>query len=807
MIQLNSNKIRRLKVMSQEEKIYESNVVSEYRNDMSRYAIGANRRRSVPEVKDGQKIVARRAEYAMLELGCMSNKEHTKCARIVGETMGKYHPHGDTSIYDTIVNLANWYSIKEPLVTSHGNFGNMQGDGPAAMRYTGAKLSKFAEDCLLSELLQTRDVVDWAETFDNKNVEPEYFPAALPVLLINGSYGIGVGLRSEIPKHNLAEVIDATINLMHNPDAKVVLVPDQCMKCHIVDTNWKAISNSGNGKYRCRADIVIEMDNDIPKLIIRSIPDMVTLISDKIDQGVVSGITKMIKEGKLPQIARMYDDSHGNDLGYVIELRKGCDPNYVRDYLYKHTQLEKSFTVNFEVMDGIEPLRLSYKAYLQYFIEFRRMTKFRVYTSLYQQRMTDWTEKQLYLRVMKSNEIDDIILKIRHLKKIDNAEFMEYLIKTLHVTDLEAKFIMHMDVMKLADAYADLYTEQCNKLKADAEIYLKKITNDDLIDKEIIEELQAFKVKYGKPRQCDIIKDRGESDIPKGEFKVVITENNYIKKLSPNDPINSYKGDNPKYAISAENTEYILLFDRNGKVFKYPVWKIPICDKNSIGIDIRILIKNLTSDIISMVYEPVITELSKKLKKHFLVVVTENNCIKKMDLEDFLTVTPSGITYTRLNENDFVKDIAMVPDILDVIIYSNHKALRVSMTEIPHYKRSALGVAAMNTKETIDGLSVIYPDATHVVVVTQSGRINKFDLAGFARSGRNKAGSSVIKLGKTDSIVSIYGVNDNNTLRIFTRAGSTDINIADIKVGSSVSAGEKMIALKGDNIIKTKILK
>lgn len=790
------------------EKIIERNVLDAYKRDMTVYAIATNRRRSVPEVKDGLKLVARRILTAMFfDKKCYSNRPTVKCAGIVGSVMQTYHPHGDSSIYDTLVGMATWYNTKLPLAIPGGNFGNMQGDGAAAMRYTSSKLSKFTEDCVISELRHTKGVVDWARTFDDANLEPEYLPVAVPLLLVNGTYGIGVGLTSSVPSHNLGEVIDATINLIRNPDAPVVLIPDQNMACNIIDTNWKAICNNGNGKYRARAVIDIETVKDIPQLVIKSIPDMVTLINAQ-NKGIIPSISAMVKDGKLPQITRLVDDSSGADLRYIIELKKGSDPIYVRDYLYKHTNLQKTFTINFEVMDGIEPLRLSYKAYLQHFIEFRRTTKFRLYTNLYQDVKTKWKEKQLYLKVMKSNEIDNIISKIRKLKKVDNVEFMEYLIKTLNVTDLEAKYLMNMNVMRLSEAYYNQYIDECRQYEEDAKVYLDKITNDDIIDKEIIDDLLECKRLYDTPRKCKVIKEKDDLDIPKGEFKIVITENNFIKKISLNENITSYRGDKPKFIINvADNTEYILLFDKNGKVFKYPIWKIPLCDKNPIGIDIRILIKNLTSDIISMIYEPILIDLSKRVSKQFLVTVTENNYVKKMDLEDFLTVTASGIYYTRLNENDFVRDISIVSDKLDLIIYSRHKALRLNMTEIPHYKRTAIGVSAMNTKEQIDGISVIYPDVTHIIVVTESGRINKFDVAGLARSNRNKAGSSVIKLGKTDSIVSIHGVNDSNVLKVYTRSGIIDINISDIKVGSSVSSGVKMIALKGDNIIKTKIYK
>lgn len=777
------------------ETIIEQNIVDAYKEDMIIAAITVNRRQNVPDVRDGCKSVVRRILYDLFDKGWSWNKKYNKCAGIVGNTLERFHPHGDTALYDAMCGLVNWWDIKIPLIDGHGNYGNMQGEGAAHYRYTECRMSRFAEECVLAELNESKDVVDWQWNFNDTELEPEYLPTAVPLLLINGVLGIGVGMKTEIPRHNLGEVIDATIQLIRDPNAKIVLIPDHCMPVHIIDTNWKGICNSGNGKYKARAIIDIEMDDNIPKLVIKSVPDRTTLTSKKEGEGIISKIIEMSKEGKLPQIKDIRDETTKNDLRYVIELKKGSDPQYVKEYLYKHTLLEKGYTINFEVIDGIETRRYSYKSYIQYFIEFRKMVKFRTYCSLYQKNMTTLTEKSLYLKIMQCKDIDEIIGRIRKMKNVDKASkdaFREDLIRRYKVSDLEANFIMTMDVTKLAPGYIPIYQREAAQCQENIDNYIVKITDESSIEQEIIDELIDIKQRYATPRLCKVVKEKDDSDIPKGEFRIVITENNYIKKILVNDNINTYRGDSPKYTMIVDNRECILLFDKKGKAFKQPVWKIPICDKNSPGVDIRLLIRNCTSDIVAMMYEPYIIETSRKSIKHFLVVVTENNCIKKMGMDDFVSITPSGTTYTKLSDGDSVVDIAVVPDNLDVVIYSKHKALRVNMKDICHYKRTALGVVAMNTQDTIDGLSVIYPDVTHIVVTTKNGMVNRFDIAGLARSVRNRAGASVIKLSKTDSIVSIKGVAENQSLRFITATTQSDIPVNTIPVASSVSAGTKM---------------
>lgn len=793
------------------ETIKQANVKDTYISDMQIYAIATNRKQSVPDVRDGCKSVARRVLTDMFfEKHLTNDKPFVKSAGPVGSTMEKFHPHGDSSIYDVMVKLATWWDCKMPLIEGHGNFGNMQGDGAAAMRYTEVRLSEFCCEALIGDLMKSKDVVDWEPNFDESTMEPEFLPAKIPILLINGTFGIGVGMRSEISRHNITEVLDATIAVLKDPEADVVLIPDHCMPCDIVEANWKQICNTGFGNYKCRGRVDIETaPNGNPQLVIKSVPDTVTLFRSRgnKDEGVIASVNEMIKKGKLPQIVDMKDDSKGNNMRYIIELRKGSDPKFVRNFLYKHTALQKDCRENFEVLDGIESLRFSYKSYIEYFIQFAIDNKFRTYYSLLQQARTKWTEKRLYIIIMESGEIESLQKKIRGMKDVSpeaRNEFMEWIIHKFNVTDIEAKFIMSMDMMKTAKGYLPIYKAEMADYEAKINLYMDKLTNEAAIKEEIIADMEYFKQKYGRPRVCRVIKDK-EDEIPAGKFLIVITENNFIRKLSIADGINTVKGDSPKFCIEMDNRDNLLLFDKIGKIYKLPIHKIDIVGKAGAGYDLRILIKNCTSDIVSIMPESKVSDLAKKVSKQFLVVLTNEGCIKKMDLDDFLNVPPSGILYTKLNDGDYVNDITILPDKVDVVIYSDKKALRFGMEDIPHYKRTSLGVKSMVTKEPIDGLSVVYPKSTHIVVISKLGKINKFDISGLPVKKRNMAGVTVIKLSKSDSIHSIYGVTDDDIIQIGTKQGMIEVPVRDIANSSSIGTGQKVISLKNDFIIKTTI--
>ena len=776
------------------EHIINKEVTPQYREYMTKYAIETNWKRHTTDVRDGLKTVQRRIIDSLANR-LPGRTKLIKTSKVVGDVIGVTHPHGDSSVKSAIKLMANWFDMKMPLIESESNMGSMQGETDAAARYTEIKLSQFAIECVLSELNDTPAVVDWKPTFDNTGKEPEFFPVAVPLLLINGTFGLGTGLKVLIPAHNFNEVIDATIKLIKNPNSQVVLVPDHCMGVEIIDTNWKAISNKGHGAYTARAVIDIEEHKGCYWLIIKSIPDMVYFDRGELNGGVKYNILDMVAEGKLPQITSIDEDSHGDDMRIIIKLRRGSDPEYVKQVLYKETALSRPYTVNFEALYDMQTMRFSYKSYLQTFIEQRRTTKYRYNCIKLQEYNTKVHEYDAYVKMIESGQLQSVVDMIYSRNTTDKTEVAEFLIKKVGLTDIQANFILNLNLLKISKGHLPLYNEALKTNKQKADECVARILNDDVIDQDIIDELLYFKKKYGSPRKSRIIPKEEATNIPKGIFKIVVTENNYIKKLSENEYVGAYRGDNPKHIILADNTEDILLFSAQGRVFSYPVHKIPLCEKGSVGVDARIMIKKLASDIQAVMYVPTLKDISNKLHNHYLTVVTYGNSIKKMDIEDFLTIPASGLIYTKLNNGDMVKEVSIVPDALDLIIYSNRKALRIGMDSVPKYKRSSNGVKAMNLSEgsTIDGTSIIYPDATDIVVVTEKGKVNKFPIAGLTKGKRGSAGSSVIKLAKGDRINAIFGVNNTNAIQIHGKNGVTIVNVDELKLGSSVSAGEKIL--------------
>lgn len=789
------------------ETIIQKDSLQLYKEDMFRYGIETNRRRSIVDARDGLKLVQRRILDVMYMNEPCATK-FVKTAAVVGTTMKKSHPHGDSSIKDAIKPMVNWWEISIPLIETKSNFGSMQGDGAAAPRYTEIKLSDFCLDCVIGDLRKSKDVVDWVETFDYRDKEPEYFPVAVPLLLIEGTYGLGVGLRAEIPKHNINDVIDATIRLIKDPSAPVVLVPEHCMPCEIIETNWKKISNTGHGNYKVRGIIDIEQKGDNTSLVIRSVPDRVYFDRGRPENGGVKyKILDMIKEGKLPQITAIEEHSKGNDMKIVIKLKKGSDPNYVRDVIYKNTQMEGTYTVNFEVLNGIEPLRMSYKSYLEFFIQQRMILKYRMYANRYQEVNTRYHKIHFYVQVLESNKLNEILKVIQKQKEINDEELIETLIKKFGFTDIQASYLINASYKTLSTAYIKSYKKELESLTEKIKHYEYMLTHDEEIVNEIINELETYKKKYGQPKKCRVVKKNDINHIPEGVFNVVITENNYIRKLSTSDNILTVKADNPRHIIQVDNTENILIFTTGGKVFNLPVHKIPITERNNSGTDIRILVKGLTSEVVKVMYVPKVNELANRAKeKYFMTVLTENNTIKKLNLEDFLNVPPSGILYTKLNSGDKVVSVAIVEEKSNVVVYSNKKALCMPVVQIPHYKRNSLGVAAMDTKDKVDGFAPVELDNTDVVVITASGKINKFSITGLNISDRYKAGSKVISLGKTDYIHSIHCVKDSDIIKITTRNDKFEIPVSQLQRGSSISSGEKGISVKNDMIVKTEII-
>lgn len=786
------------------ERILQHVAHEQYISDLALYTIATNLVRALPDARDGLKPVSRRILYSLMnDSKAISHGTKVKSAEVDGNVTGHYHPHGST--YPTFKTMINWWEAKVPAMTGQGSFGALSGEGPSAPRYTECYLSPFGLECVLGSLYTNKEVVDWNPTYTNKGVEPQYLPVKVPYLLINGILGgIGTGIKADLPTHCMREVIDATLKLMANPDADVVLIPDHCLPCDIIDTDWKNICNKGFGSYRARATMEVEYDKkDFPYIIITSLPTYGTnSVVEKIDEGIASG--------KFPQIIDVVDETKDTAVRIVIKLKKGTDVNFVKEALFKYTPCEQSFRVNFEVVLGTELVRLSYKEYLKFFINFAINNKIKEYSAKHYVDSTRIHRLDAFIKIVGSPDIDRIIDLIKKRKENSDKELIELLIGKYKLTDIQAEYIINAQIKQLSRGYFDKYKEEFDKLCKEEAWLEDRIANDSLVAEDVKNELIEIRNKYSTPRICKVITVSNLGNIPEGTFKMVITENNYVRKLGEFDDVNTIKGDRPKFVSTVSNLESLLLFDNRGRVFKLPVHKIPIVAKSDPGIDIKGVIKGLTADIVAVFYEPTIVKLSKLKQKVYLATLSKDNCIKKLDVQDFLNVPPSGIIYSKLNNNDEIVCVQLVSDNMDVILYSDSKALRISSKDISLLKRNTVGTLGMGGQHgQLEGMGIVYLDTKnptkYIVVVTESGKINKFLVSGFDRCPRNRAGSKVIDLSKGDRIHSLFGVGDENIISLITTDGVVDVPVKDIPLGSSISKGTKVVSTKTDVIIKADV--
>lgn len=787
------------------EKILKHIVHDQYISDLALYTVATNLVRALPDARDGLKPVARRILYALMaDERAVSPATQVKSAAVEGTVMKKYHPHSGT--YPTFKTMINWFEVKQPMMIGQGSFGTISGETASASRYTECCLSPFGLECVCGALYNNSEVVDWNPTYDNKHLEPQYLPVKVPLLLINGILGgIGTGIKADLPTHNMREVIDATLKLIDDPKSEVVLIPDHCIPCDIVDTDWKSICNKGYGSYRARATMEVKYDkNDYPYITITSLPSYGTnSVVEKIDEGIASG--------KFPQILDVYDESK-NDYGVriVVKLKKGSDVNFVKESLYKYTPCEASQRVNFEVVLGTELIRLSYKEYLKLFIRFATDNKIKEYSAKHYVISTRLHRLDAFIKIVGSPDIDKIIQLIKNRNTNSDNELIELLINKYKLTDIQASYIINAQLKQLSKGYLNKYKEEFKDLKEKEKWLEDRISNSNLILDDVKEELLYIRQKYSTPRICKVIKISNLGSIPDGTFQVIITENNYVRKIGESENVVAVKNDRPKFVMTVSNIENLLLFDNKGRVFKLPIHKIPIMTKNDPGLDIKGVIKGLTADIISVMYEPTVMKLAKMKHKVYIAVLSRNNTLKKLDIQDFLNVPPSGIIYSKINANDDIVDTQLVSDNLDIILYSNDKALRIPSTDVVLLKRNTLGTLGMGGHHgDMEGMGIIYKDCKnptkYVVVVTERGRVNKFLISGFACSQRNKAGSKVIALQKNDRIISIFGCTDENTIALTTTSGPINLPVKDIPLSSSIGRGES-VKSRNDTIIKAELI-
>lgn len=786
------------------ERIQDVNILDQTNKDLISYSIYVARRRSLADPRDGLKPVHRKILYAMYN--DFRGSSRVKTASVVGRVIEKYHPHGDASVSAAIKPMTNWFEINKPLIDNQGSFGNIWGQGASAPRYTEVGLSKYCIDCIIADMKESEGSTDWQETYDGKYQEPVYFPAAVPNLLINGSFGIAVGMRAQVPMHNINEVIDATIKLIDNPNADVVLVPDDCQGCDIVATDFAKISHTGKGKYRVRSRIEITEYEKHPALRVTCLPSLTFFIPIK------EKIEKLVEENVLPQIVDVLNFStvdkgkKSNDMetfSAMIVLKKGTDPNYVRDILFKTTDLQKTCYVNFEVVYNESICNLSYRDYLNIFLQFRRERKLRMFAGKHEKCRTKMHTMELYIRVLKSGKIDNIINMIRKQKSTDDSEYIDYMMKNIKgITPLQAKFILNTDIRKLSMGYLHKYEEEYEQATKEAKVYYDIITHPENIDSYIKEELIQIKKKYGEPRRSKVIQLDDPNSIPPGEFRIAITQKGFIKKVSMNEKLGTLKDDNIKFVLQVDNRDNLLLFSRLGKVYKIPVHMVPFTGKNSNGTDLRILVKKYTGDGICMITTDQIvkyfdTEMKNSGMVYNMYVLTACGLFKRMELDSIFDIPVSGLIYTRLNDGDAVADIIFMNPANEMLVYSNNKILRLRGDDAPLLSRSTKGNIAMSSRHPIDGMTCITNPNSYLVAITNSGKVNKVPLNCIPMGTRSRGGTSIIKLGKKDSIYSILECVSGQSLQVMTKKDKYTIPIDEIPNGSSISSGTKLFDSMG----------
>lgn len=790
------------------ETIKEGNIVKQSSDDLRLYAIYVARMRMLPSFTDGLKPVQRRIIYALYHDFPQTRTGKTvKTASLTGRVIERYHPHGDTSVAMAIKPMVNWFESYMPLIKQQGSFGNIWGDSPSAPRYTEVALTPYAVNCIIGDMQESEASTDWELNYDGNYRVPMYFPSVVPNLLINGSFGIGVGLKTEIPKHNINEVIDATINLINDPNYDVVLIPDDPQGSDIVNADWVSISHTGRGKFKTRAKIEIGEYKNRPALFVNTLPSMVFFesIREKIEKlkesNVLPQIVDVLNNTKIPDYTRK---NPIEQFQVIISLKKEADPEYVKNVLYNTTSLEKSTSVNFEVIYNDAPVSWSYKKYLLEFIKFRKERKARLYNNKLKECKTRMHELKLYIDVLKTGKIDLIVDKIRKNKSSDDSELIEFIIKTLkskmEITPLQARFLLNTNIKKLSLGYLKQYESEYESLAKDADYYQDLCLHTEKLEEIIKQELLDAKKKFGCPRRSKVISAYEADNIPDGTFKVVLTEKGFIKKTDPNNRT-SIKNDKANISIIVDNKDNLLLFGKLGKVYKLPVYKIPFTP-NTNGTDLRILIKKYAGEGISII----MTEFSlKKIDAMFKADITECNIytitkqglFKRMELNELDNISLSGLMYTKLNDDDEVADaICMNPE-NEMIIYSRNKVLRIKGTEAPKLNRMTKGNIAMTSKYPIDGMICIIPDSTSIVVITESGRVNKIPLNIIPLTSRARAGSSVIRLNKTDSIKKLFVCSNNDSIIVTTNKGKKELKVSELKDSSSMNSGDKLIDSSG----------
>lgn len=762
-------------------KIKEVNISNEMRDNFLSYSMSVIIDRALPDIRDGLKPVHRRVLWAMYSIGNTPDKPHIKSANIVGEVLGKYHPHGDTAAYETMVRMAQDFSYRYPLVDGHGNFGSVDGDGAAAMRYTEARMSKIS-----MELLQDikKETIDWKDNYDARFKEPVVLPSKFPNLLVNGSTGIAVGMATNMPPHNLTEAIDATIAVMENPDIDVtelmdnyITGPDLPTGGYIVGrTGIKQAYETGKGTITIRSKIDIEeKENGKKRLIVREIPYQTN------KSNLVEKIASLVRDKMIDGITSLVDESNRNGIKIVIELRKDVQVDVILNQLYRLTQLQTTLSINNNVLVDGKPMLLSLKEILNYYINHQidvvsRRTQFD---------LTKAEERAHILEGLKIalDFVDEIVELIK--KSPDSNIALNKLMENYNLSEIQARSILDMQLKRLTGLERDKIISELAELNITIDDLRDILANHSRIIEIIKNELTDIKERYGDERRTEIIDGdvdvEDESLIPVSDTIISLTINGYIKRL----PIDTYKTQNRggrgvkgitlneddviDQNIAMSTHDHLLLFTNKGKVYRIKGYRIPETTRNSKGIPVVNLLKLDKEEKIKAM---VALKRDEQLYG-FLFFVTKNGICKRVPIEEFESIRQNGKIAISLKEDDELVAVKLTSGHDQLIIgASNGKAVRFNENDIRPMGRNASGVRGMN----VDGSEVIGAcsdaDGSYILVVSKNGYGKKSELAEYRLTSRGAKGVKTIQINeKNGDLVALKAVNGDEDAMIMTDGG------------------------------------
>lgn len=801
-----------------EDRIIPINIEEEMKSAYIDYSMSVIVSRALPDVRDGLKPVHRRVLYGMQGLGLQSNKPHKKSARVVGEVLGKYHPHGDLSVYDTMVRMAQPWSLRYMLVDGQGNFGSIDGDGAAAMRYTEARLRKIAEE-MLTDI--NKDTVDFRLNFDDSLEEPTVLPARIPNLLVNGSSGIAVGMATNIAPHNLSEAIDATIAYI---DDKEITIQD-LMK-HIKGPDFptggiiygydgvKEAFETGRGRIVMRAKADIETQaNEREKIIVTEIPYQVNKAQ------MIERTAELVNEKKIEGIAEIRDESDRDGMRIVYEIKRDANANIVLNNLYKYTALQTSFSVNNIALVHGRPMLLNLKDMIVHFVDHRhevivRRTKFELAEAEKRAHILEGLLKAL-------DHIDEVIALIRNSSTPDEAR--EGLMNRFGLSDIQARAILDMTLRRLTGLERDKIKEEYAELMKQIE-YLKSVLADESLRMSIIkDELNEIKDSYGDERRTEIVHSAAElmtEDFIEDENVVItISHEGYIKRT----PLTEYRtqGRGGKGAIGsnsrdedfiehifvASNHNYLLFFTDKGKCYWLRVFEIPEGSRTSKGRAIQNIINIEKDEKIKAYIKVVNLKDQEYLENNFIIMCTKKGTIKKTTLEAYSRPRSNGINAININEGDELLEASLTTGNSEIVMaLRSGRAIRFNESTVRPMGRTATGVRgislAHDKDEVVGMISIDSPEST-VLVVSEKGYGKRTDIEDYRVTNRGGKGVKTINItDKTGQLVAIKSVTDNDDLMIINRSGIV-IRIAmdTLRVMGRATQGVRLITLKENDEI------